>query len=394
VLVAGAVSARAQGAPDGAAAKQQAAASKPRLVSGRIVRPEAHAMAAVPGIWVTLHRVGPDMAAPLDSMRSGRDGSYTFHYRPTGSTEAVYFVSASYEGIAYFSLPLRDERITGADAEIVVYDTTSGPVPLHERGRHLVISSPRVDGTREVVEVYELANDSSVTLTSPDDSRPTWTAILPARAEEFEVGQGDISPRSVRAEHGRVSTVAPFAPGLKQLSFAYWLPAKAFPLSIPLEHDIDVLEVLVEEPSAHVSGAGLAEVQPVAIEGRTFHRYLAHDAKRNAVIAIDMPAVGEPPIDKRFVVGLAVAIAVIMAGAFAFVLLRRRRAAAAGAPSPVVAPREEEESARLARAIAALDADFERREHPSDEERADYRARREALKRQLARELDARKVQA
>jgi hypothetical protein len=325
-------------------------------------------------------------------MRSGRDGGYTFHYRATGSTEAVYFVSASYDGIAYFSLPLRDERVTGADAEISVYDTTSGPVPLHERGRHLVISSPRVDGTREVVEVYELANDSSVTLVSPDDSHPTWSGILPARAEEFEVGQGDISPRSVHAEGGRVTTVAPFAPGLKQLSFAYRLPAKAFPLSIPLERDVDVLEVLVEEPAARVTGAGLAEVAPVMIEQRAFHRYLAHDVRRNAVVAIDMPAVGGPPIDKRYIVGLAVGIAVVMAGAFALVLSRRRRAAAAPAPLPAVAPHEADEPARLARAIAALDADFEGRANPSDEERDAYHARRDLLKRQLARELDARKV--
>lgn len=349
-------------------------------------------MVPVPGIWVTLHRVGPDKAAPLDSMRSGRNGSYTFHYRATGSSEAVYFVSASYEGIAYFSLPLRDARVTGDDAEIAVYDTTSGPVPLHVRGRHLVISSPRLDGTREVVEVYELANDSSVTLVSPDDSRPTWTAILPAGAEEFEVGQGDISPRSVHAEGGRVSTVAPFAPGLKQLSFAYRLPAKAFPLSIPLEHDVDVLEVLVEEPSARVSGAGLAEVQPVSIEGRSFHRFLGHDEKRNAVIAITMPAVGGPSIDKRYIVGLAVAIAIIMASAFALVLVRRRRRAPVAAPAPAVPPHTEDESARIARAIAALDADFERRANPSEDERAEYRARREALKQRLARELDARKV--
>jgi len=61
-------------------------------------------------------------------------------------------------------------------------------------------------------------------------------------------------------------------------------------------------------------------------------------------------------------------------------------------PTPAVAPRAEGESARLARAIAALDADFERRANPSDEERAEYRARRDALKQQLARELDARKV--
>jgi uncharacterized protein (DUF58 family) len=62
--------------------------------------------------------------------------------------------------------------------------------------------------------------------------------------------------------------------------------------------------------------------------------------------------------------------------------------------APVVARHVDPDSerARLAHAILALDADFERRANPSDEERAEYLARREALKQQLARELDARKV--
>jgi hypothetical protein len=392
-LITSAESIEAQGRPESASVPA-APAGEQRLVSGRIVRPMSRSLAPVPGIWVTLHRVGPDHSGPLDSLRSGRDGGYTFRYRTSGSLDAVYFVSASYDGIAYFSAPLRAARVTGDDAEIVVYDTTSGPVPLHVRGRHIVISSPRVDGTREVVEVYELANDSSVTLISPSDSQPTWSAILPARAEDFEVGQGDISPRSVHAEAGRVTTVAPFAPGLKQLSFAYQLPARAFPLSIPLEHDVDVLEVLVEEPSARAEGAGLAQVAPVAIEGRTFHRYLAHDARRNAVFAISAPKVGAPPIDRRYVVGLALGIAAVMAGALALVFSRRRRAVPAPASAPAGAPQVDDESARLARAIAALDAEFERRANPTEEERAEYRARRQELKQRLARELDARKVRA
>ena len=47
----------------------------------------------VGGVMVTLHRVGPDRSGPVESMRTRGDGSYAFRYQPTGSEDAIYFVS-------------------------------------------------------------------------------------------------------------------------------------------------------------------------------------------------------------------------------------------------------------------------------------------------------------
>ncbi|MFL5571889.1 MAG: hypothetical protein ACJ78R_00085, partial [Gemmatimonadaceae bacterium] len=63
-------------------------------------------MDAVSGAWVVLHRVGPDRAGPLDSTLSDARGRYSFNYVRSGSDDAIYFVSASYDGIAYFTPPL------------------------------------------------------------------------------------------------------------------------------------------------------------------------------------------------------------------------------------------------------------------------------------------------
>jgi hypothetical protein len=108
-------------APDTAVAPDTSSA--PRVVSGRIVRPGTNGMLPVSGILVTLHRVGSDTAGPVDSMRAGPGGRYEFHYRHTGSADAVYFVSAWYDGIAYFSLPLQKVRVTRTDGEVTVLDT-------------------------------------------------------------------------------------------------------------------------------------------------------------------------------------------------------------------------------------------------------------------------------
>lgn len=386
--------ARAQGGtsllgPDNSAESD----TTPRLVRGRVVRPstkDTSNVEGVPGLWVTLHRVGSDSAGPLDSMRTGAGGSYTFHYRHHGRADAIYFVSASYSGIAYFSLPLLTPRVTGDSAEITVYDTTSRTFALTVRGRHVIVSQPNVDGSHDVVEVYEITNDSGITLVSHDDEHPTWTALLPKSAVGFSVGQSDISPRAVRAVQGRVEVVAPMAPGLKQLSFSYRVPAKAFPLSIPMTHPVGVLEVLAEDPRATVSGPKLKRADPVDIQGRKFLRFLGEDVPVDAVLQVDGPTGTDASRQQRYFIYIAIALGVAMLGVLTFVLARRR------APKPAivghVAPPVDGDAEQLAREIASLDAQFEQQADQSARARAKYEQQRDALKRSLARVLDARRA--
>src|SRR5437762_6347351 len=115
-----------------------------RVAEGRVVRPsKSGAPAPVAGQWVVLHRVGSDRSAPLDSTRSATDGRFRFRYRPFGAPDALYFVSARYAGIAYFSPPLRGNVVRGGDADVVVYDTTTDTTSLRLVGRHFVLSAPR-----------------------------------------------------------------------------------------------------------------------------------------------------------------------------------------------------------------------------------------------------------
>ncbi len=380
-------------------AARQAVDTVPRFVSGRVMRPTGSDVVPVPDVWVTLHRVGPDSSGPLDSTRTRGNGDYSFRYRPRGSPQSIYFLSVSYRGVAYFSAPLRDPRVAGDDAQITVFDTSSAPIPLHVQGRHIVVSSPNSAGLREIVEVYEISNDTTVTRVSPDDAHPTWSAILPAAAENFQVAQADISPSSISASAGRVTSVAPFAPGLKQISFAYDLPESAFPLDVPLGDSVPVLEVLLEEPGAKVSGARLSQVAAASIEGRTFNRFLAQNAPKNAVFTIAAPPPGTQPLSERFQVVLVAVISLAMLAALAMYFSRRRATAGvsptaspAGMPAwipPVSA--EGAEAARIAREIAELDEAHERNGTGGAEADEAYRARRAELKRALAAELDARR---
>src|SRR5689334_3006222 len=225
-------------------------------------------MDPVSGAWVVLHRVGPDRAGPLDSVQSDARGRYSFNYTRTGSDDTVYFVSASYDGIAYFTPPLAEGKVSGDDGEITVFDTTSGHVPMSLRGHQEVVSAADANARRSVVEVYDLSNDSSVTRVAAGDSPAgaTWMTHIQPSAADFHVGQGDISDQAVTYSDGVVRVFAPLAPGLKQLSFSYSLPAKSFPLKLPLEKETGVYEILIEDKAGSVTGPHLKEVDPVVVD--------------------------------------------------------------------------------------------------------------------------------
>jgi hypothetical protein len=305
---------------------QAAIPSLPQQVSGRIVRPGARDMAPVAGAWVVLHRVGPDRAGPIDSIQSDARGRYSFNYTRTGSDDAIYFVSASHDGIAYFTPPLAEGKVSGDDGEITVFDTTSGHVPLSLRGHHVVVSTADANSRRSVVEVYDLSNDTSVTRVARGDAPTdaTWQTHITTSASDFKVGQGDISAGAVSYANGLVSVFAPLAPGIKQLSFSYSLPAKSFPLKLPLEKETGIYEIMIEEKAGSVSGPHLREVDPVTVDDRNFRRFLASDMPENSVAVIDLPP--PPPshtIDPRFLVAITLVIGGTMVLALAQALRRR-----------------------------------------------------------------------
>ncbi|HEY6825504.1 MAG TPA: hypothetical protein VI259_01530 [Gemmatimonadaceae bacterium] len=348
----------------------------PRRVEGRVVRGMRERQAPIANQWVILHRVGRDRAGPLDSVRTTPTGAFDFQYRVSGDSDAVYFVSTSYGGVAYYTPPLRAPLVRGDDALLVVFDTTSGPVGLRVGGRHLVIGAATPSGQRPIGEVFDLENDSTVTAVARDSVTPVWSATIPAAATNFQLNtNGELAAGALTRRGTSVGLFAPVSPGIRQVAFTYDLPASAFPLSFRIDKPAGVLEVLVQEPTARVQAPGLRETPAVSAEGRTFRRFLAQDVAAGAMVRVDPPrAVGASR--QRVYSGVGVLFVAAMFVALVFALRRRPHRGAATLTQP--------EPQRLMREIAELDDAFEREADVNQEVRANYEARRATLKSELA----------
>jgi hypothetical protein len=232
---------------------------------------------------------------------------------------------------------------------------------------------------RDIVEVYEISNDTVVTAVGRDTMTAVWSAPLPRGATSFAASAGDVSATALQTRGGQVVLLAPFAPGVKQLSFTYTLDARAFPLEITLDRPNALLEVLLEEPGAQVRASSLRSQGTATTEGRTFKRFLAQNAPAGETVRIDVPSSAAAA---RSVVVTALAVGVTLAMIGALWIAYRRGA------RPRLAGRTPDSVETLAAAIAALDA--RREANDPTLAPAAYDAERSSLKARLAGALAAR----
>ncbi len=353
-----------------------------REVRGRVLRPGGTAGMPIAGAWVTLHRVERDKAGPIDSMRTDGAGRYRFTYQG-GDTLSIYFVSSSFGGIAHFTSPLKAKLVTGDAADVMVFDTTSAPVPITLRGRHVIVTAADSSATRTIIEVFELSNDTTVTRIPGTSQRPTFESVLPDGARNPQAGEGDFGARSIRFSDGRVQLVAPLAPGVKQFSINYRVPSNARTLTVPVAAATTVLEVMIEDPKGSASGGGLKETASPTLGGRQFKRFLAQDVPAGAVVTAVAPSGGGNGISMRAAV-TATAVGVV---GLLMIVLNFTRHRPAGTRRLATATDDPD---ALAREIAALDEAFERNATPTADEKADHYQLRARLKSRLTAALARR----
>ena len=249
-----------------------------------------------------------------------------------------------------------------------MFDTTSAPVPdayARQASRRVGERRRRAAHARRGVRALERHDrDGGRRRARPCDVEHARSRLT---RRDFQVGQSDIGNNAVQFRDGRVLVYASISPGIRQVAFSYSVPASDFPLDDPGRRIRSACSRCSSRiPAATASGGGLAEQQPVSLEGRSFRRFLAQDVRqRREASSINVGAPTAPRGNRMLLVPVVVAAA-IMALALAFALTRRR-------PCTVVARADApDDAAHLARDIAELDDAFERAASPSDAERDAY----------------------
>lgn len=337
----------------------------------------------LPRARVILHRLGRGAQGPVDSVLADRSGRFRFRFRP--DTSAVYLLSARYAGIEYFSPPvhLNPERPDTLLA-IVVSDTSSR-APVELAGRHLVIGSPRRDGSRPALELLVLRNRSDRTRVAPDSTTPTWTVSLPPGSLGLEVQPGDYSADAVVRRGDRLALMGAVAPGDKQIVVEYLLPAGLESLEVPMEQGAETVNVLVADRDARVEGPGLAPADSQRIEGRTY-RHWSGAVPAGSTIRIRLSRAG--PVPSWVLPALVAALAAALLGAAGGAALRGRAARPSPAPAAAPAPIPGPGADALITRLAELDLRYAgRRAEVAPEEWAGYEAERARLKAELAAAL-------
>jgi len=190
----------------------------------------------------------------------------------------------------------------------------------------------------------------------------------------LELGESDVSPDAVVRRGDSVYVTAPLAPGEKQLTLEYLIPAGREVLALPFTSPVPMLNVLTEEGGAIVSGGTVAAADSQELQGRSFRRWTG-DVPAGSALRVTLPGRGRAP--EWLLAVLVGTVSLVLAGAAGYVLWN-------GARTPTLSTGE------LLDAVAQLDARYRGRETetPADEWSA-YQSERARLKAQLETSLAA-----
>jgi hypothetical protein len=257
---------------------------------------------------------------------------------------------------------------------IQAYDTLSVPpggatLPVSVRNLFL----DKLEEGWQATDFFQLRQDGDRTLYSPEEG-VVWRYPLPPEAQDFEVGQADLAPDAVRFQGGDFALYAPIPPGDRFFLVRYRIPLDDF--TIPMPGRTAEMEVLVRTPGPNAEFPPLVPSTPLELEpGNVFKRYSATNLTDTRVEARVMAG---PFRFRAEWLGLVLAAVLGGAGVFAYRIRRPLEGGTAG-------PRPPTGRKALILAIAQLDEAFDEGEGHTQEDRAEYLARRRALVERLKR---------
>jgi hypothetical protein len=265
---------------------------------------------------VILHRVTPEDAGPVDSVRVQPDGSFSFLLPELpGASGAMYFATHRHEGVVYFAPP-----VTTPERLLELYElrawvtrplTPDDQATFRVAFRNIFIEEGP-DGWR-VTDVFEVGHEDAVTWRSPgpEGEVPVWRHPLPEGARNLQAAETEVDPGSLRLDRGALEVMAPFPPGDRLFVVRYDLPS--LEAVFPMPGVTLAVELLVREPAPAMRVEGLRADAPVEIErGSVYRRWWAEEVRDIA----PRTRLGEARTSNAAWIGVGVALFLVVAGSF------------------------------------------------------------------------------
>ena len=123
-------------------------AQPPSRAGGRIVKLSQGDTVPVPSVPLVLHRIARSEQGPIDTIMVDARGRFQAQF--PSDTTALYLFSVRYQGIEYFSAPIRGNRAEPDTALVLIVADTSSTTPVLGADARQVWTSraPRSSGVR------------------------------------------------------------------------------------------------------------------------------------------------------------------------------------------------------------------------------------------------------
>jgi len=252
----------------------------------------------LPEASVDLHRVTRDTAGVVSRTEADAEGSFRFEESldiPPGGF-VVHFTTAEHLGVRYFGPPVHgDERVDSYEIEVfdTVHVTSADARPLVARRDIVLIPESR--GGWEVNELLVVRNPGERTLVSPT-GMPILELRLPAGAEGFEVGEGELSPDAVQRMGDRILLTGSLQPGDRDLLLRYRIGTGRGEVTFPVDHPTGMMNILVRQPAPAIEVSGLGGGGEMAVEGERFVRFGSADVAAGATPTLHWAGASGPPV--------------------------------------------------------------------------------------------------
>lgn len=280
-------------------------------LSGRVLKVQGSDSTPLARAWAVLHRITNENGTALDSTLTDSRGRYRLRVALPDSG-AVYVVSISHQGVAYFTAPVRASRDSSLRLDpIAVYDTSSASPPIELRERHLILRRPEGGRGHRVLEILVLANRGTATRIASDTSHPVWQMSLPRGAIGLEVGASDVNYQTVYRRGDSVAVAAPIPPGEKQILITYFLTQSK--LELTLDQPVGRFNLLAEDSTARLLAGPLENLGTQELQGLRFARFAGDGLAPGAEVILQMGSGGFSPTDWWWLVVALAGVALLTA---------------------------------------------------------------------------------